>query len=194
MKSRLFDLRPSPWVFVLPFVAVTAAFSPTASPVQARAAEPADNPNQRSSIKHYDESLLSTHTPDVLSRIQRGDASWEEMVPPKVAEIIKGKKLFAVCDKVMAVIDIPTLKVSASPATCAGPDAAGFDSGLGLAFASCGDGTLSIVKAVNGKYETVDTVKTERGARTMTLDEKTHKLFLLAAEYGEAGLQPISQY
>jgi hypothetical protein len=45
-------------------------------------------------VRGYDESLLSTHTPDVLSRIQRRDPSWEEMVPPRVAEIIKAKKLF----------------------------------------------------------------------------------------------------
>jgi hypothetical protein len=45
-------------------------------------------------IRGYDESLLSTHTPDVLSRIRGGDPSWEAMVPPKVAEIIRAKKLF----------------------------------------------------------------------------------------------------
>ena len=36
----------------------------------------------------------STHTPEVLSRIREGDPSWEAMVPPKVAEIIRAKKLF----------------------------------------------------------------------------------------------------
>ncbi len=45
-------------------------------------------------IRGYDESLLSMHTPEVLSRIRAGDPSWEEMVPPKVAEIVKEKKLF----------------------------------------------------------------------------------------------------
>jgi len=45
-------------------------------------------------IRGYDESLLSTQTPEVLSRIRAGDPSWEEMVPTKVAEIIKDKKLF----------------------------------------------------------------------------------------------------
>jgi hypothetical protein len=45
-------------------------------------------------IRGFDESLLSTRTPEVLSRIQSGDPSWEEMVPAKVAEIIKEKKLF----------------------------------------------------------------------------------------------------
>jgi DNA-binding beta-propeller fold protein YncE len=99
----------------------------------------------------------------------------------------KNKVLFASCgNKMMAVIDIATLKVIATPAIGQGPDAAGYDSGLGLAFSSNGEGTLSIVKRVNGKYEPVDTVTTERGARTMAVDEKAHRVYLLAAEYGPA--------
>ena len=100
----------------------------------------------------------------------------------------KNKKLFAACsNKVMAVIDIPTLKVVGTPTIGSGVDGAGFDPGLGLAFSSNGgDGTLSIVKEVGGKFETVDTVTTERGARTMTVDPKSHRVYLLAAEYGPA--------
>jgi hypothetical protein len=33
-------------------------------------------------------------TPDVLARIQGGDAAWEQMVPAAVAEIIKAENLF----------------------------------------------------------------------------------------------------
>jgi len=105
--------------------------------------------------------------------------------PSGLAIDVKGKKLFSVCDNVMAVTDIPAFKVIAHSAIGDGPDAAGFDPALGLAFSSNGGtGTLSIVKPVNGKYETVDTVASERGARTMAVDEKSHKIFLLAAEYG----------
>lgn len=105
--------------------------------------------------------------------------------PSGLAIDVKGKKLFSVCDGVMAVTDIPTFKVVATPKIGQGPDAAAFDPGTGLAFSSNGqDGTLSIVKEVNGKYQTVDTVTTERTARTMALDTKTHKIFLLAAEAG----------
>ena len=78
------------------------------------------------------------------------------------------------------------MKVIATPAIGTGPDAAGFDPGTGLAFSSNGDGTLTIVKLVNGKYEAADTVTTERGARTMTVDPKLHRVYLLAAEYGPA--------
>jgi len=112
--------------------------------------------------------------------------------PSGLAIDVKNKKLFSACsNKMVAVTDIPSFKVIATPPIGANPDAAGFDSTLGLAFTSNGgDGTISIIKPVNGKYETVDTVTTERGARTMTVDEKLHRIYLLAAEYGA---QPAGQ-
>ncbi len=106
--------------------------------------------------------------------------------PSGLAIDVKNKKLFAVCgdSKTMAVVDIPSFKVVASVPIGAGPDAAGYDPGTGLAFSSNGDGTLTIVKQVNGKYEVSENVTTERGARTMAVDEKLHRVYLLAAEYG----------
>ena len=87
----------------------------------------------------------------------------------------------------MAVTDIATMKVIATPQVGPGTDGAGFDPGLGLAFsANGGDATLTIVKLVNGKYEAVDNVPTERGARTMTVDEKLHRVYLPDADYGPA--------
>ena len=107
--------------------------------------------------------------------------------PSGLAIDVKNKKLFSVGDnKMMAVTDIATMKVVATPAIGTGPDAAGFDPGTGLAFSSNGDATLTIVKLVNGKYEAVDTVPTVRGARTMTVDPKLHRVYLLSAEYGPA--------
>ncbi len=108
--------------------------------------------------------------------------------PSGLAIDAKDHVLFSVCsNKVMAVTDIPTMKVIATPAIGQGPDAAGFDPGLGLAFSSNGrDATLTIVKKTGGKWDAVDTVPTEPGARTMTVDAKTHKIYLLAAEYGPA--------
>lgn len=104
--------------------------------------------------------------------------------PTGLAIDVKNKKLFATCSGMMAVVDIPSFKMIASPAIGPGTDGAGFDPGLGLAFsANGGDGTMSIVKLVNGKYETVDTITTTRGARTMTVDEKLHRVYLPAADY-----------
>ena len=101
---------------------------------------------------------------------------------------VKNKKLFPVCgNSMMAVVDIPSFKVIATPATGPGTDGGGFDSGLGYAYsANGGNGTLTIVKLVNGKYEAVDNVPTARGARTMCVDEKTHHVYLLTADRGPA--------
>ena len=108
--------------------------------------------------------------------------------PSGLAIDTKDKKLFSVCEnKMMAVTDIPSFKVIATPTVGAGPDAAAYDPSSGLAFSSNGqDGTLTIVKEVKGKYEPVDTVMTARTARTMALDEKTHRIYLSAAEVGPA--------
>ena len=45
-------------------------------------------------IRDANENYTSIHTTDVLTRIQRGDVSWQEMVPSSVAEMIKAKRLF----------------------------------------------------------------------------------------------------
>jgi DNA-binding beta-propeller fold protein YncE len=104
--------------------------------------------------------------------------------PSGLAIDVKNKKLFSVCsNKMMAVTDIATMKVIATPAIGPGTDGAAFDSGLAFS-SNGGDGTMTIVKLVNGKYEAVDTVATERGARTMTVDPTTHRIYMLAAEFG----------
>ncbi len=108
--------------------------------------------------------------------------------PSGLAIDVKNKKLFAVCgdSKTMAVVDIPTMKVVASPPIGSGTDAAGYDPGTGLAFSSNGEGNLTIVKLVNGKYEAVDTVPTVKSARTLAIDPKLHRIYLPSAEYGPA--------
>lgn len=99
------------------------------------------------------------------------------------------RRLFSVCDnKLMAVTDADSGKVVATPAIGEGPDAAAYDPGTHLAFSSNGQsGTLTIVRAT-GKdhYSVAETVQTARGARTMTIDEKTHKLYLSTAHFGPA--------
>jgi DNA-binding beta-propeller fold protein YncE len=100
----------------------------------------------------------------------------------------KNRRLFSVCgNKTMAVTDADSGKLLATVAIGAGTDGAGFDSGAGLAFSSNGgDGTLTLVREVKGKYEVVETVPTMRGSRTMTVDPKTHNIYLPAVEYGPA--------
>jgi hypothetical protein len=60
-----------------------------------------------------------------------------------------------------------------------GVDANAFDPGTQLAFASCGAGTVTIAHEDGpDKLTTVQTLTTQRGARTMAIDTKTHKIYL----------------
>ena len=108
--------------------------------------------------------------------------------PSGIAIDVKNHKLFSACsNKLMAITDIASFKVVGTTSIGAGADGAGFDAALGLAFSSNGgDGTMSVVKLVGNQYQTVDTVATERGARTMAVDQKNHRIYMLAAEFGPA--------
>jgi YVTN family beta-propeller protein len=104
--------------------------------------------------------------------------------PSGLAIDVKKRRLFSVCgNRVMAISDPDAGKVIASPAIGAGSDGAAFDPSTGYAFSSNGqEGTLTIVQESGGKWEVVENVATQRGARTITLDEKTHNVYLPVAE------------
>jgi len=98
-----------------------------------------------------------------------------------------GRRLFAVCDgNKMAVVDANSGKVLATPAIGEGPDAAGWDAKRKLAFSSNGDGTLTVVDASGTSYPVLQTVKTQRGARTMAYDSATDRVYLVTAQFGPA--------
>jgi YVTN family beta-propeller protein len=98
----------------------------------------------------------------------------------------KGRRLFAVCDGgKMAVVDANSGKTIANPAIGDGPDAARYDSARKLAFSSNGGGTLTIIDAGKDSYPVLQNLATQRGARTMTLDETTGRIYLATAEFGE---------
>lgn len=109
--------------------------------------------------------------------------------PSGLAIDTKNRRLFPVCDnKMMAVVDADSGKIVTTVPIGEGPDAAAFDPGTKLAFSSNGeDGTLTVVKEESpDKYSVLQNVKTQRGARTMALDLKTHKIYLAVAEFGPA--------
>ncbi len=92
-------------------------------------------------------------------------------------------RLFAVCsNEKMVILDALTGKVLATPTIGKGPDAAAFDPKANLAFSSNGrDGTLTVIDAKT--FQPVGDVPTQTGARTMTLDPKTGKIYTIAAQY-----------
>jgi DNA-binding beta-propeller fold protein YncE len=96
--------------------------------------------------------------------------------------------LFPGCgNKVMAVVDASSGKVLGTAPIGEGVDGADFDPATNLAFASCGEGVLTVVRAgKSGRPEVVEAAKTQHGARTMALDRATHRVFLVTANFAPA--------
>ena len=98
----------------------------------------------------------------------------------------KNRRLFAGCgNKKMVIVNADDGKIVASPAIGDGCDATAFDADLGLAFASAGDGTITVIHEDSAdKFSVIETVTTQKGARTMAVDPKTHQLFTVTANVG----------
>jgi len=134
-----------------------------------------------------DKSEIAVFDPKTLAVLARWPlAPCEE--PSGLAIDRVHQRLFAGCgNKTMAVVDMRTGKVVATPAVGSGVDAAGFDPGTQLAFTSNGEGTITVVhEDTPDKYTVVETVPTQRGARTMAVNPKTHRLYTVTAEFGPA--------
>jgi DNA-binding beta-propeller fold protein YncE len=97
-------------------------------------------------------------------------------------------RLFSVCsNKIMEIVDATNGHSVARVPIGSGVDGAAFDPGAQLAFASGGDGTLTIIKEETpDTYSVLETVQTRAGARTLAVDEKTHRVYLSTAERGPA--------
>jgi YVTN family beta-propeller protein len=97
----------------------------------------------------------------------------------------KKNLLYSVCgNKMMIVSDPATGKVIAMPTIGAGPDGVAFDEGYAFS-ANGGDGNITMVGETSpGKFEALATIETMRGARTISVDQRAHKLYLPAAEFG----------
>jgi DNA-binding beta-propeller fold protein YncE len=133
-------------------------------------------------------AVIDTRTHKVVSKWPL--APGEE--PSGMAFDPEHQRLFLGCgNKLMVMMDSTTGKVVTTVPIGQGVDATKFDSGTQLAFSSCGDGTVTIAHEDSpDKLTVVQTLKTEPRARTMTLDPKTHKIYLASAKFGGATDQP----
>jgi YVTN family beta-propeller protein len=105
--------------------------------------------------------------------------------PSGLAFDVAGARLFPVCGgKHMAVVDSNTGKVLATPTIGDGPDAAGWDAAQKLAFASCGEGILTVIDAAASGYPAIESLPTQRGARTMAYDAAADRIYLVTGEFG----------
>jgi len=107
--------------------------------------------------------------------------------PSGLAIDARHRRLFAGCgNKLMTIVNADTGKVVTTLPIGEGVDATGFDPGTQLAFSSNGggDGSLTVVHEDSpDKYSVVQNLTTQRGARTMTLDTKTHTVYTVTADF-----------
>ncbi len=97
----------------------------------------------------------------------------------------KNGRLFTGCRNGVAVaVDAATGRVVSHVPIGKGIDAMAYDPEKRLVFSSNGDGTLTVIQQDSpDRYSVVENAPTQRGARTMTLDPQTHRLYLSVADY-----------
>lgn len=105
--------------------------------------------------------------------------------PTGIAMDIKNNRLFAVsASKNMSVIDAATGKIIATLPIGGGVDAVAYDAVTKLIFCSCGEGVTVIFKQLSAdKYAEVQRIVMPERAKTLTIDTKTHKLYLSVADF-----------
>jgi YVTN family beta-propeller protein len=108
--------------------------------------------------------------------------------PSGLAIDLKNHRLFSVCEnKLMVVIDYESGKIVTTLKIGGGVDGVSFDPGLKRVYSSNGEGTMTVVQEKDANTFTIlENFPTQKGARTITLNPKTHKIYLPTAEYNEA--------
>jgi len=96
-------------------------------------------------------------------------------------------RLFSVCNNgLMMVLDSEKGTIITQVPIGKHVDGVVYDPELKVAISSNGEGTITVVKEVSpNEFKVIETVTTAPGARTIALDEKTHHVFVSAAQYGE---------
>jgi hypothetical protein len=97
-------------------------------------------------------------------------------------------RLFVGCaNNVMVIMDSDSGRIITSVPIGSGVDGLGFDSELGLIFSANGEGTLTVVHQDSpDTYTVLENVVTKKGARTMALDPKSHRIYTVTADFGPA--------
>ena len=105
--------------------------------------------------------------------------------PTGLAIDLTTKRLFAGCDKLLLVIDFTNGKIIEKLPIGDGCDGVAFDRELKNIFASCGEGQLTIIHEDNAnKFTVTANLPTKKSARTVTINEALHTVYLPAADLG----------
>jgi len=104
--------------------------------------------------------------------------------PTGLAIDTKAHRLFAGCEKLLAVVDATTGKVVSTLPIGDGCDGVAFDASTQNVFTSNGVGSVTVIHENSADdFKVTETVTTKPRARTIALDETAHKLYLPTAEF-----------
>jgi YVTN family beta-propeller protein len=108
--------------------------------------------------------------------------------PSGLSMDMRTRRLFAVCgNQKMMVVDANSGRVVADLPIGQGADGVKFDPNARNAYSSNGDGTMTVVHEDSpSRFTVVGNVPTQRGARTLALDEVTGRVYTVTAEFGPA--------
>ena len=136
-------------------------------------------------------AVITTKTDKVEKRWKTGTGT----SPAGLAIDPKTKRLFAGCEnKLLIVMNAENGKIVKELPIGAGSDGVGFDASLKYIFSSNGEGTLSIIEERNAnEFVTVENVITKKGARTLAVDEKTHRVYLPTADAAQNQEDPAQK-
>ncbi len=127
-------------------------------------------------------AVVNTKTYTVVHRwkVGKGDE------PSGLAIDTKTKRLFAGCgNKILVLMNAENGKIVKELTIGDGCDGVAFDPTLKYAYSSNGDGTLTVIHEKSASdIAVIDNVATKKGARTLAVDEKTHKVYLPTADFG----------
>ena len=112
--------------------------------------------------------------------------------PTGIAYDAATNRIFSGCNKTSVVVDAATGKVVATIPNGTRVDALGWDAAKKLIYVPNGaDGTVTVAHQDSpDKYTVVATVTTFPGAKTITVDPKTHNVYLFQPERGPAPATP----
>jgi DNA-binding beta-propeller fold protein YncE len=148
---------------------------------------PASNGKGKIYVNIEDKSLISVI--DINS--MKVDTSWP-ITPGEEASGLaldnRTGRLFAVCrNKLMVVVDVITGKVITTLPIGKGCDGVKFDPSLKRAYASNGEGTMTVVQEIDKEnFKVLENIKTTPGARTLAVDTRTHHIYTPTAEFNPA--------
>lgn len=133
-----------------------------------------------------DQNAIAAIDTGSLRIVRRIDVSSVCDEPAGLAIDAASDRLFVGChNSKMAIVDGLSGRILSAPAIGRGNDATGYDAERKLAFASNGEGSLTVVDG-NPPYAALQTVATMPRARTMALDPQTHAIYLVSAEADDA--------